>query len=363
MSHILFGVLLASLAEPGKGEAHTILEQARLSRLGIKSYHVVVVSQIRIQSQATSSQITERVRYEAWSDGRHQRCDRTKLESNSDTKAIGTRYVWCRNCPRDGYVATTMIGSGFISPLAFRKDGSKGGRDSSRIEWEQLGLLDGDLGYYAETRPDTTLSAYQSNGNLVFDRVTIEGNVVCRLTASGGENAQIEAWLRPDLGMNPVRFRSEVPGVKFVQESTIRYVKAVGIDIWFPASIRHIRTMNGQTLVDETVTVETAEINRPIPADVFALETFGMPKGTPIEYPEIAKRENQPTWDGENVDPNRTRGQQATEAHYAMLDSEPPAPDTPEPGRRWPYYLGAGLLAVVGGGLLTRALRRRAAAG
>lgn len=357
-------MLLWALILAGDNDGLTavkVIDTARDCRNKIASYRVVINSVILRQSSEQAPLATNHLRYEAWSDGHRQRCDITRTASTNDPKVVGTRTIWCRNGPRDGYIATTSIGVGYIAPLTFHKDGEAGGREAGQVDWARLGLLESEVTDYSSRRPDDTLMQLRANNKLSLTQLAADGGHVYVVNAAV-KSADLEARFRPEYGMNPVLYKTEVPSARLFKQTTVAYDRVKGAELWYPTVVRHIRTVRGRTAVDETLTVELAEINQPISAYIFTEAAFGLPIGTPIGYPGVARLEEQPTWTGESVDPKRTVGKQITEAYQFMEASTPPVPDTPEPGRRWPYYLGGGLLAVVGSGLLHRARRRRTAA-
>ncbi|MBX9580991.1 MAG: hypothetical protein K2X87_11840 [Gemmataceae bacterium] len=343
-----------------------ILDQARASRSGVRSYHLVVRSSLRLVSNSREPEKVETTTalYEVWRQGERVRTDYTTVESTWDTVGVGRRRILCRNCERRGYAISTSINPDSISPVQFYLiDDTFDKQDRFRINWAELGLLDGSLAEYQRKTPDATLLLFKTTPGVVAEPSSRGGRSTVRFHLPTARGGGMTCWLCPDLGMNPVRYEMVAPAAPASHETSIEYAKAKGTDIWFPTSVHYRRTIDGVVVLDQKLDVETAEINQPIPAEVFTFKGMGLPEGTPIEYPEIKRLEDQPTWDGEKVDPTRTRGQRSLEAYYHLINSEPPVPDTPEPGRRRPYYLGGGVLAVVGGVLVARAVRRRQLAG
>jgi hypothetical protein len=362
-SAVLLGLTLAGSGadQPDPG---SILDQARGSRSGIKIYHLVVRTHTRLVPDSREPQKVDdsSAVYTVWRRGDVVRTDYVKTGSTWDPMGVGRRRIICRNCERRGYALDTSINPDSISPVQFYPINEKFDKeDRFQIKWADLGLLDGSLTDYLRKTPDATLLLFKTTPGVVSGPSNWGGRPAVRYHLPLPDGAGMSCWLRPDLGMNPVRYEMAAPAARASHETSIDYAKAKGTDIWFPTTVHYRRTIDDVVVLDQRLDVETAEINQPIPAEVFTFRGMGLPEGTPIEYPEIKRSDDQPTWDGEKVDPTRTRGQRSLEAYYHQMRIEPTVPDTPEPGRRWPYYLAGGLLAIVGGVLLARAVRRRAA--
>lgn len=343
-------------------KAMAVLGQARGSRDAIRGYHLVVTSSMRIAlSMADPSKIDqESTRYEVWRDGDKVRTDVVKTESTYDPQGVDRRRIVCRNCERPGFALDTTISPKSITPVKYNRiDAQFDTDDAYRIDWRRLGLLHADLSQYTVQTSDATLLAFEKAPRVTAERVALDGHSAVRVVVTGPNGAGSSCWLRPDLGMNPVKFETVAPMLRGGQETVIEYTRHEAAGVWFPSAVNHTRIVDGKRILDQRLVIEKAEINRPVPAEVFTLVSFGLKDGTPIEVPEATKVENQPTWQKGKVDRTRTRGQQAAESYHHLQQTEPPVPASSEPRGRWAYFVGATVLALAGGIAVAVAARRR----
>lgn len=364
--------LLLAASGPGGSpdDLREVVGKALSSRDALQDYHVVVLNDLKFAAtpaEATSGKLsTETTRYTVWRQGDRVRTDAFKLASSSHPDSVARRQIRCRNCERPGYALETMVSANAISPVAYRKiDAQFDADDYWRIDWRKLGWLDGDFGVYPEWTPDTSLRAFRDAPGARVERVQLDGVPCVRIARTGWQDTKMSCWLRPDQGMNPVKYDSEPadPKTGIRQTTMIDYARDAGTGVWFPKSVAHTRVSGGIVLHDSRMTVEKAEFNRPIPNEVFTLAGLGLKNGTPIKLPEVKGIGNEPTWQDGKVDKERTSSKQAAEYYSKLWEAQttPPVPDSPPPSR-WPYFTGAGGLALMGGGLLYWAVRRKRAA-
>lgn len=367
MASLLFVTAITVLVGADSTAVSAFIDRTRAVRSDIRSYHLVVRRVVRIGGEFRSPprDVSETAVFEVWKQGDRTRTDFRKLGSDPPAVDDGHRSVVCRNCIRPGYAAHAGInpGGGYFMSVTFHKlDAQYDREDEFRIDWKGIGLLNGPSADYRTEPADATLLLFHKLSGVRVEPARVGTAAVDQLVGSTPSGkTTLRYAVRPDLGGNPVVIEQFSPTDKFTARTSIDYAKAAGTDIWFPTAVRYNRSMGGKTILDEVLTFETVEINQPIPESVFTLAGFGLQKNTPIEYPEIKRDGDQPLWDGEKVDPTRNARQMVTEAYRADLKGQVPVPDTPEPGRHLPYYLGGGLLAVVGGVLVARAVRRRTA--
>ena len=128
--------------------------------------------------------------------------------------------------------------------------------------------------------------------------------------------------------------------------------------------ISHLRVYDGKEVFSQLVTVEVAEFGVAIPDSVFTLAGLGLDRRQSLAFPEIKDSYNYPTWGPNGIDRVNTVGKTAEAAYKTMLQQSgpPAAPVADDPPRRWPYYAGAGTLAVVAGVSAVALVRRRRAA-
>ena len=165
----------------------------------------------------------------------------------------------------------------------------------------------------------------------------------------------------PNQGGNPVGFilTSEGKGSRAEQATTVDYARNEPSGIWFPKRVTFKSQIGDTVHLAMRLDIEVAELNQPIPDVTFTLAGLGLRTGTPVELPEVPKRENQPTWQDGKLDAEKTRGKQAAKAYQKLLEMKAEADNPPPAPSRWPYYLAAGAAAIIGGWFLYRAARRR----
>jgi hypothetical protein len=87
------------------------------SREKIKDYHIVAA--IEINEGANGKLENYRYEFEVWKKGTKYRLDRKLIEETENSKNNGTRWIYCRNCEREGMKLATSMGPNSITPVMF----------------------------------------------------------------------------------------------------------------------------------------------------------------------------------------------------------------------------------------------------
>jgi hypothetical protein len=340
------------------------VEIALKSHLPAKSYHLVARS--TSLSNVDGKLMRQVIDYEVWVSGDKVRTDSLPSVFEPSPKQVGMRRILCRNCERPGYALSTMRSPSAVSAVTFDKiDAKFDDTDPHRIDWRALGLYCGNIEIYA-TRPyEGTLRALASRAPKL-EPARDAGIDYLTLTMNAN-NSRRTCWLRPDQAFRPTRITTQGgtppggnPAKRHLQETTAEYTLHKPSGAWLPKTFVHIRKFGDDIQVDQRVELDFRSVNEPIPDKVFTLAGFDLQIGTPVELPEIKKKEDAPTWQESGLDKEKTMGKQAAAAYYGRMKANP-VPDQPQRSGagRWAYFVGAAVLAVVGGLVLRRVVFRR----
>jgi hypothetical protein len=335
------------------------------SRKQIKTFHLVITVQSSDMNTGKKEDETrERRRFEVWSDGKRSRLDWTILEHNREPKQVNRRHITCRHCEREGYAAYTVRGKGFIHTVDFRKITPEfEAADSMNLDWAHLGFMSGYTRsltardeFSVLLKPEATVSASRlvENGETVFRYESVLQNPNCLRRID----------LLPEKGYNPSTVAVICDKENYRQVMNAEYALDPHSQLWFPKKIRYTKTASENFIFsDNQLTFETVELNVPIPEVTFTLAGFDLVDNTAIQFPEVKKLEEAPTWQKGKADPKRPLGDVVRETYEKMnqTGARAPVPDNPPSwfSRSWPYLVAGGLtiLAV----FLFRSSRRRSA--
>lgn len=355
--------VILSMTASSQENKESIITKALASRRSLPSqYHLLLTRSTSIKSAGNPAvQSTE---ISVWSKKGLLRTDVVKKSSSFDSDGVGWREIVCRNCERAGYAVRTRAGGGVsLSMVNFiRIDAAFDGSDEWRIDWRGLGLLQDALDGYAKKPYSDTIDVLGQRAATAAEVKALNGFPCLTLTSAAKGEVRLTrtCWFRPDLGMNPVVIEDAVEGVDFKQRSEIDYRKLDKLGLWFPSSVHYTRTQNGETILDEKLSVLLADFETPVPDETFTLAGLSLDNSQPVALPEITQSKDYPTWRGGKLDRTYTAGKMALEAHEfraAQSDANPPVPDRLAP--RWPYYVGASILAVAGLALVAAARKSR----
>ncbi len=348
--------------------AEQVVADALRARKGVTRYHLVMTVRMSTAVRGEPTLI-QRQRWEVWSDAGRLRTDRTMLEHTKTPNEVGQRSVVCRDCERAGYATTTNQGPNYLTPVQYPQlDAKFDATDITRVDWRMFGLLNAALNMYIRDPNDAFLRAIGNFKQVTVKAVSLDGGLPgTELTGVSASGTTFTARFSPEQSGNPVYYRMAdgPPGggpADMEQETRTEYRLVQPANVWFPSrsTFRVGGAGDGVAHLDHEWVFETAELNAPIDPVVFTLAGMGLADGTPVELPEVADRSAQPTWQQGRLDDKATRGKQAAAVYRQML-AEGAATD-PAPARtmvRWPYLLGAAVLAAVGLGFLVRGARRR----
>lgn len=321
-----------------------ILSEAKRSRDGIKTYHIV--ANIVVTERVGTTLETQRVTIESWNDGKSLRND---VRVSKDKEGF-SKTVWCTDCDRIGYVTTVGNNSDSANPVQWIKPTNNPvDTNPHHIDWKYFGL-----GHYRLYDSGTQFSYLDSFANTNGGVTKMETINSTRKITRTEPTRTISVSLDENANFNQVETRADFKslGKTKVSYSKTLYSRILPSSIAYPSKFNFTFKSDDELISEMEVVVEKCELNIPIPSEVFQLKSFGIADGTPVEVPEIKVREQQPTWQNGAIDYKMTRGKQAAIVHqYRTQEVTPPVPDVPQPNvmaRSWPYFVGAGLLAVVG---------------
>ncbi len=327
------------------------------SRQKIKDYHLKFDILIRERPGETTNEF--QYEFEAWKKGEKYRLDRKLIKETENAKNNGTRWVYCRNCEREGIKLATSMGPNSITPVMMSRLDDNDPRHY-HIDWSQLGLRRSDL-YNKDARPDMDLLAIRRCDDLQYTKTD---NVAGRETRfhCDARSGVLKITFDEAFSGNPTYFYLDARRGNdvLVSETVVVYQAVEGIH--YPKSFHYHSKMNGKHTISEIlITTQFVEFNHDIDDSIFTLAGLNLRQGHPVRLPEIQDSSLQPTWKDGKLDREMTWSKSATEGHKKLMEqkAENPVPDVAPGlfGRQWPYFLGAGFFAVAGF-LIARKIRR-----
>jgi hypothetical protein len=283
-----------------------------------------------------------------WCNGMKRRTDCTVIDSTEATNEQRVRSVTCRNCLKTGHATTTVTGRGGNRHLveSVKITDSFDRSDIFYIDWRQLGCLFGHFRRYSLGPPDSFLRNLANDPLGRQEATTLHGQpcvLLKRTLAAGTQNA----YFSPSHGMNLIRVEQTSHDKKYLAVLSVKLSSTADGRYWFPSSVHYVTSDSGSTILEETLTVETAEWTAPAAA-VFTLEGLSLEEGQAVQIDGIKKNAYYPTWRNGKLDYNQTVGK-VTEERLRLAAPEPsPVRDEATDLRRVRLLYAAGFAAAVG---------------
>lgn len=337
------------------------LEQAVIdAREAIRDAHLVVeIDTLDLRVCPTRT----RYRYETWFEPTRQRTEITPLDADTRSASGAMPYdmILCRNCPEPG----TNLGYGRNgTPVAITKPGQSslaGGNDTGRLlDVRRLGVAFADARTLHKHPLDQAVAISRLPEFSQADEV-VAGRRLVRLRGQLRPGANKTIWIDPDRGPAVVKVESagrnmnpKLPDYRSVMEVEPARDEVSGA--WYFRSCKKTVRLHGGKDADETITVQTMEINRGIDPAVFTMAALNIPAGTPAQIGNSAA--DAWYWDGTRM-VSRAEYRKRPE-FMAAYKSVPPTPAAPPPAAdpRWWQYALAAVLAAAGLFAVARAVCR-----
>jgi hypothetical protein len=134
-----------------------------------------------------------------------------------------------------------------------------------------------------------------------IEKVDWKGDPARKVTfKQGSSEAELEYVVVPSKGHNVVRMEQRSKsGDRLYVDVVEANLKQVGRDIWFPDSVKYVRTVNGTRKDQEDLTIEVSQLNEPIDAALFSPVSMNIPVNTRVSrIPPDPRGELK--WDGNN---------------------------------------------------------------
>lgn len=302
-------------------------------------------------------------RLEAWQDGSRHRSDEWPVAGWPARTKGSMRLVHCRGCLPDGkWVRYSQPTSIVLDRPGLNDEAiSRELQDLRRIGHSLYGLL-----------TNRTLAGNLASPEIDYrsaERVTFKGEdavLIRGVYVKYGFHRR--CWIAPAKGYSLLRLEtSEGPEVTPEQpiggsvETELAQDAASGV--WFPKRVRMQSFDKGELHSEETIEVKVAEFNRPLDPAAFSLKGMGLTPGTPVI--DTLAAATPLFWSGEAVTrtysgpiPPEMLSQAIPAAKMPAADADPPTQPADPTRTPWWVYLLAGVLGVVGCGLLVLARRR-----
>lgn len=342
----LYAIILSLSVTPliAQETPATILSQTKASRHALpKSYHLELIRHYILEQGEELGKIS------VWLKGDKCRTDTYKKSSTLDTTGSGWRLITCRNCERLSYAISTRVGvETSRSQVSFIKiDEKYDSQDQYRIDWRTLGLLNDCLYQYSQQPYAVSLDSFlkYSDGTVQIKKHNGFTCYVLTIAVQGVAPTVQTLWLRPDLGMQPVLFHADIPSVGLIQSTSIDYKAVDRMVSCYPASIHHLRSLNGVNTLNETITTQFVEFGGVISDDVFTLSGLDLDDHQPVNFPEITRREQAPIWRNGRIDPIDTS--ESLHRQAVALTNSPNEP-LRKPTKMWLYFAVAIVFAFFG---------------